>query len=171
MWLVVIALRLVHILSSIVWLGGSVVLVGFVVPTAKRNGAEGARFMQSLVSESGLPILLNAVGLLSTVAGLGLFYFTSGQFDRDWMRSPMGMTYSAGMAFGLLAAVNGSVIQSATARKLATLGRAIAAAGGAPDPALLAQAGALRDRLARGGHVGVALLTLAAAAMAIARYI
>ncbi len=170
MWLILIVLRLVHILSAIFWLGGMFILVRFLAPTARRTGADGARFMQSLVSESGLPKALTGAGVLTVLAGLGLYWFTSDHFSREWMRSPTGMTFSFGMTFGLLALLHGLAVQRANADKLAAIARAVPA-GGAPSPEQQARMDALREKLARGGQVGLVLLTLAAAAMAIARYV
>lgn len=170
MSMLVIVLRLVHILSAIVWLGGQVVLVGYVLPTVRRTGPEGARFAQSLAGESGLPKLLTVVSILATVAGLALFDFTSGHFDRVWMGSPTGIAYSTGMLFGLMAFLHG-LGAGATARRFATLSRTVAGGGGAPSPEQAKQLEVLRGKMGANGRVSVGLLLIAAAAMSIARYV
>lgn len=171
MAIAIIVLRLVHILSSIVWLGGTVVLVGYVLPTVRRTGPEGARFAQSLAAESGLPKLMTAMAILSTVAGLALFDFASGHFDPAWMGSSTGIAYSTGMLFGLLAFLHGLTTQNVFARRLGAIGRAVAAAGGPPSPEQARQMETLRGKMAVNGRVSVALLLIAAAAMSVARYV
>lgn len=170
MSIVVIVLRLVHILSSIIWLGGMVVLVGFVLPTVRRTGADGARFAQSLASQSGLSKLFDIVAILTTVAGLALFDSASGHFDRVWMGSPTGIAYSTGMLFGLMAFLHG-IGANATSRRFATLSRTVAAGGGAPSTEQANQLGILSGKLMTNGRVSVGLLLVAAAAMSIARYV
>ncbi len=171
MSLLIAVLRLVHILSGIVWVGGSFFLVAFVLPTARRTGPDSGRFMQSLAAESGLPQAMTVAASLAVVAGLALIWLVSGRFDPAWMGSPMGITLSVGMVFGLLAYAHGFAVQNVAARRMGALTRASAAGGAPPTAEQAAQLLALREKLARGARTGTWLMAITVAAMAIARYI
>jgi hypothetical protein len=168
---VIILLRIIHILSAIVWLGGMFTMAAFVLPTARRLGPAGGRFLQSLAGESGLSLVLTLSGLLTVVAGLFLYPFASGGFDRDWMRSANGMALGVGAVFGVFALLHGVLGQRPTADRFAALSREVEAGGGVPTSDQLARLTALRDKLAHGGIVGVSLASVAAIAMSIARYL
>jgi uncharacterized membrane protein len=165
----IILLRVIHILSGIFWLGGTLMLVRFVFPTAKRLGPESGRFMQSLMVEARLPVALAISGWATTLAGLVLFFFSSGRFAHSWMTSGQGITLSIGALFGVSAALHGAATQAPVAMKLASL--AGAAPAGPPSPERTAEMQTLRDKLAKGAPVSAGLLLVAATAMAIARYV
>ena len=164
----IILLRLIHILAGIFWLGGTLLLARFIVPTAKRLGPEGGRFMQSLMIEARLPVALAGAGWGTTLTGLALFFFSSGRFAHSWMTSGQGITLTIGALFGISAALHGAAAQAPVAMKLASL--AGAAPSGPPSPERLAEMQALSDKLATGAAVSAGLLLVAASAMAIARY-
>jgi hypothetical protein len=165
----IVLLRLIHILSGIFWFGGTLMLVRFVFPTAKRLGPDGGRFMQSLMVEARLPVALAIAGWATTLAGLVLFYFSSGRFAHSWMTSGQGITLSIGALFGISAALHGAAAQAPVAAKL--MGLSGQMGSGPPSPEQIAQMQTLRDKLARGATVSAGLLFVAAAAMAIARYV
>jgi uncharacterized membrane protein len=165
----IILLRLIHILSGIFWVGGTLMLARFIIPTADRVGPESGRFMQSLMVEARLPVALAIAGWATTLAGLVLFFFTSGRFAHSWMTSGQGITLTLGALIGISAALHGAAVQAPVAAKLSALGGA--SASGPPSPERIAELQLLRGKLAQSAGVSAGLLTAAAAAMAIARYI
>jgi hypothetical protein len=167
MSILIVLLRLIHILSGIFWAGGTVTMAAFVFPTAKRVGPDSARFMQSLMIESRLPTALGFAGAATTLAGLILFFFSSGRFAHSWMTSGQGITLSIGALFGILGALHGGLVQGRGAARLATL----ASQTGTPTPERIAEMQALREKLAKGVVVTAGLVMAAATAMAIARYV
>ncbi len=48
-------LRLIHILAGIFWVGAILLIAGFLLPTSRATGREGARFMQHLMLKRRLP--------------------------------------------------------------------------------------------------------------------
>jgi hypothetical protein len=168
---VFLLLRIVHILSALTWYGGALTAALFILPTARRLGPDGSRFMQDFAAESGFTVAMMIAGWLTVIAGGIMFAFVSGGFNHDWLRSPTGITLSIGALFGISAVVHGAVANGRTADKLAGVSREIAAAGGPPTPEQVTRLIALREKLARGAIVGVVLMTCAATAMAIARYV
>jgi len=163
----IVLLRLVHILSGIFWLGGTLTAAAFIFPTAKKVGPDSARFVQSLMVESRFPLALAITGWATTLAGLILFFFASGRFAHSWMGSGQGIALSVGALFGILAAFHGGLVQGRGAARLA----ALAAQTGPPTPERIAEMQTVRDKLAKGAVASAGMLTVAAAAMAIARYI
>jgi hypothetical protein len=167
----IVVLRLLHVLPAIFWVGGSLLVHGHVLPTAKRLGPDAVKFMQSLVTDSRMSLALTISGWIATVAGAILFVFVSGRFDHGWMTSPTGLTFQVGALFGIAGLGVGASIQAPNASRLAALSREIAGAGGPPTPAQVARMNLLRDKLERGGRIASVLLIIAAAAMAVARYV
>ena len=163
----IVLLRLIHILSAIFWLGGTLTAAAFIFPTAKRVGPDSARFMQSLMVESRFPLALTITGWTTTLAGLILFFLSSGRFAHSWMASGQGIALSIGALFGISGALHGGIVQGRGAARLA----ALASQAGPPTPERIAEMQTLRDKLARGTVASAGILTVAAAAMAIARYV
>jgi hypothetical protein len=167
----IITLRLFHILAAMFWFGGTIFMVRFVLPTARRVGPAGGPFMQSFMSESGVVIALTVAGWVAILAGVILMVLVSGRFDPSWTRSPMGITFSLGGLLGILAGLHGIFVQSVNARRMGALALQISRSGAPPKPEQMAALNALRDKLERGGGVTLLLLAGAAICMAIARYV
>ncbi len=168
---VFLMLRILHIFGVMIWFGGAFTTAVFVVPTARRLGPEGGRFVQSMAGEGGLSATLTIAAWVAVFAGSVMFVMVSGGFDRTFMGSPHGILLSIGATMGILAVLHGTATQAPTAGKLAALSREISAAGGPPSPEQLARILALREKLARNGVIQVVMLAVAAAALATARYV
>ena len=50
-----IVLRLIHILSAVIWVGLGATLVYFVSPAARSAGESGLRFMKSMYTHTAIP--------------------------------------------------------------------------------------------------------------------
>lgn len=164
-------LRIIHILSGIIWVGGTIYGAAFLVPTARRLGPEAAPFMRSFMSQSGMPVVMALVGWFTVLAGLALFPFTSGRFDPAWMRSSTGIAFSLGALFGIAGAIIGGVWLGRASAQLAAVVKEVGAKGGPPSPEQSARMQALQQRLAVGGVINSVVLVIAAAIMAVARYV
>jgi uncharacterized membrane protein len=164
-------LRVIHILSGILWVGGTAVSAMFLIPTARRLGPAAGPFMREFAASSGFPTAVMLAGFFTVGAGAVLFPFSSGQFAPSWMGSSTGIAYSTGAAFGIVGLIFGLVWQTPAAAKLGALGRTIAAQNAPPTVEQLAAMQALQAKLATGGMIGTILLGLAAAIMAVARYV
>src|SRR5688572_29923036 len=71
-----LALRLIHIVSAVCWVGGSFVMVGFVLPAVKRAGPEGGKFMNLLVQRK-LPVYLVIAAWSAVISGALLYWTVS----------------------------------------------------------------------------------------------
>ena len=163
--------RLVHIISAVFWTGTVIFLTSFLFPTVKELGPVGGAVMDQLTRVRRVPTYLTIAGWLTILSGAVLLWADSQAGQADWMRSGPGMTFSIGGLFALIAAVLGGVVSGPTAKKLGGIAAAVKAAGGPPSAEQAAQVQALQGRLTTTTRVVAALLTLAMAAMAVARYV
>ncbi len=169
--IVLVVMRLVHILAGTFWVGAALLTTFFVEPAARGLGPEGGKFMQRLSGAHRMPVYMSLAALLTTLAGLWLYWRASVGFVIPWILAPSGLTLTIGALAGILAAILGSVVMSPTAKRMAELGKAMQAAGGPPQPEQLAAMGALQARLHRAGLWDAALLIVSVTGMAVARYV
>jgi hypothetical protein len=164
-------LRAIHILGGVVWAGGAIVAFGFIIPSAKATQPGSNGFMQHFTGPGGFPRMMGIVGIVTVLAGLGMYVTVSGHFDSTWMRSRHGMVLSAGAVIAILALLEGLVVTRSSALKLSVIGAQVAASGGPPSPEQAKQMGALQAKLEAAGGRGAWMLGTAAVLMAIARYL
>lgn len=167
----IIALRLVHILVGIFWVGSLIFVAAFLLPAVRSAGAAGGVVMGRLMQGLQLHRYMVASTWLTILSGVGLAWLVWGQLGLQWFNLGSGRVFGAGAILTILAAVVGLSVNAPTARRLAVLSAAIQGAARAPLPEELAQLQALQARLGRAAIIVAALLVLAAACMAIARYV
>lgn len=161
MGLILLTMRVLHIVLGVFWAGTLIFTAIFLVPAIRDAGPEGAKVMAGLMRRRFLTVL-PVVAALTILSGLWLYWFDSNGFQAPFMRSRMGMTLALGALAALIAFVLGVGIVRPAMLKAAALSQ---------DPTQLAAAQALRVRAAGFGRVVALLLGVAAAAMAIARYV
>ncbi len=162
-------LRLVHIVAGVVWVGSAVFIALFVLPAARAAGPEGGRFLARLMPRTG-PALGVAM-LLTVVPGFIMYGRLSAGFNRAWVTSRPGLALGVGAVASILAVLIGVAVGRPAGEKLAALRKSLETEGGAPTAAQAAQLATLQSRVERGAQLVAALLVLAAAAMAVARYL
>ena len=155
-----LAMRLLHIVLGVFWAGALIFNALFLGPAIRDAGPEGGKVMAALLRRRFLDIM-PVVAALSIAAGIWLYWFQSGGFQPAYMRSRMGMTIGFGALAAVLAFGLGVGILRPAMLKAMKLSQ---------DPAQLTAAQALRTRAVLMGRVVAALLGLAVAAMAAARY-
>lgn len=170
-YLFFLLLRLVHILAGLFWVGAAVMMAGFIEPVAREAGPAGGRFMQGLVQQRRLPLYFTISALLTILSGLALYWRASAGLQWSWVLSGPGLAFTIGAVAAIVAAVLGQVINAPTAVKIGAVGAQMQAAGGPPSAALVAQMQALQAQLRLAVRVVAVLLVIAAASMAVARYI
>lgn len=164
-------LRLVHILSGIFWVGSTVVIAAFLIPAARASGVEGRRFVRRLMQGRGLGLALGLSMLLTVVSGFVMYGRLSAGFNRAWATSRPGMALAVGALAALLAVVVGVGVTAPVGIRIERLQRRLEAASASPAPADAARVAALQSLLDRLTVVTALLLIVAAAAMAVARYL
>jgi uncharacterized membrane protein len=165
-------LRIVHIVTGVIWVGSLFVVVVFVQPSAATLGAAGALFMSELRRRRFVDVVfIDAV--FTVVAGAILYW-------HDWHTYPsfahwIDSSFGRALTVGALLAISGlgvaALVTRPTIVRLVSLGKQVAESGGTPPPETAAQTGALQHRLVVAERVSFSLVLLAVVAMASARYL
>jgi uncharacterized membrane protein len=165
-------LRIVHIVTGVIWVGSLFVVVVFVQPSAATLGPAGAPFMSELRRRRFVDVVFVAA-LFTVVAGSLLYW-------HDWRMYPsfggwIGSSFGTWLTVGAVLAIAGlgvaGLVTRPTIVRLVSLGKQVAASGGAPTPETAARIGALQRRLVVAERVSFSLVLLAVVAMASARYL
>lgn len=165
-------LRIVHIVTGVIWVGSLFVVVVFVQPSAATLGAAGAPFMSELRRRRFVDVVF-ADAVITVLAGAFLYW-------HDWHAYPsfgewFGSSFGASLTVGALLATSGlgvaALVTRPTIGRLVTLGKQVAESGGTPSPETAARIGVLQDRLVVAERVSFSLVLLAVVAMASARYL
>lgn len=161
MGVLLLTMRVLHIVLGVFWAGTLIFNAIFLVPAIRDAGPEGAKVVAGLMRRRFLDVM-PAVAALAIASGLWLYWFDSAGFQPSFMRSSMGRTLGIGAAAAIAAFVLGVGILRPAMLKAAALSQ---------NPAQLPAAQALRMRAAAVGRIIAVLLAVAAAAMAMARYV
>jgi uncharacterized membrane protein len=165
--LVLLSLRIIHVGAGLFWVGAVLVVGLFILPASRNAGASGQQLLIDIMMKRRLAAYIPVAAVLTTLAGLILFWRNESLSAGAWSRSPMGMGMSVGAAAAILASVVGMGISGPAGKKLA-----LAGASGSSGPALSAEERAsLQKRAALGSVWSMILLIIATLAMAIARYL
>ena len=167
-----VILRIVHIVTGVIWVGSLFVVVVFVQPSAAALGPAGVPFMSELRRRRFVDVVfIDAV--LTVIAGAFLYW-------RDWHTYPsfgdwIDSSFGAWLTVGALLAIAGLGVAASLTRptigRLVALGKQVAESGGPPPLETAARIGALQHRLVVAERVSFSLILLAVAAMASARYL
>jgi len=165
-----ILLRLIHILLGVFWVGGTLFVALFLVPSVRALGPAGGPVMQHIVQKRKLPVYLTVAGVFTVLSGFGLYWHDSAGFTNGFMRSAGGMTFGTGAVAALIAVGIGMGVAAPSAKKVGVLGAAIAAAG-KPTPEQAAEMQRLQAKIGKAGGAAAVFLSIATIAMAVARYV
>jgi uncharacterized membrane protein len=166
--LVLIILRLVHIVSGVIWVGSAVLMAGVILPAARSVGGASQSLMKELMRPSRLPAAMGLAALLTALSGIGLF---ARIYGASWMTSHAGVALATGGLAAIAAAVVGPALGRPTGRRLAVLAAEVNRAGGRPSLEQEAELERLSTRTVVAARAVAALLLFAASAMATARYL
>jgi len=164
-------LRLFHIGAGVFWVGSILFMARFIFPTAVALGPAAGPFMDQLTRVRKLPSALLGAAIVNILTGIGLFWRASLGFEGAWMRSPTGKVFGVGALLAIAGFLVGVLVNLPTTKQLAALTAAVQSKGGPPSPDQTALMQRLQRRLGAGLRTIAALLFLATAAMALARYV
>lgn len=165
-----LVLRLLHIPSGVLWVGGSLAFVWFVGPAVGAVGPEGGKVTRELILRTRWVIALTVAAGLTNLSGLLMYWRDSGGLRLEWIQTGMGLMLTIGGVAGLVAGYFGPRVGQ-TGKKLAELGERIAMSGGPPSPEDQAEMGKLQESMQSLGSTTAILLVIAVLAMASARYV
>jgi uncharacterized membrane protein len=163
-------LRIVHIFSGIFWVGGAIVHVAFIEPTAKATAPQGHKFVEYLVGRGRFSLFMTVSSALTVTSGALLFWYASGGLKPGWITSGPGLVFTVGSVVGVVVYIFGMTLVKPRADRLGVIGREIAVAGGPPTPTQMIQLQTLNEELTLVGRVDFVLLAVSTLAMATARY-
>ncbi len=162
--------RIIHIFAGVFWIGGFVVLFGFLQPAAKATAPAGPQFMQHLMLRQRFSSALMTAAILTVLAGALLYWRDSSGLKPEWITTRVGLGFSLGAVTGILALIIGLVWIRPRSDRLSALGAQIQTAGGPPTPAQAAELAAINSFITRSSQLNFVLLTISLLAMATARY-
>ena len=166
-----IVLRLVHVVGGLFWVGAGLFNFLWLAPAMMQAGPAAAPIMATL-QRRRLFVVLPTVALLTILSGLRLMQLMSNGFSAAYFQTGPGATFGAAGGAAILAFLLGITVALPTQKRMGALGAALAqATDDAAREATRAEMGRLQRRLAVLGPVVTGLLVLAAAGMAVARYV
>jgi uncharacterized membrane protein len=165
------ALRILHIVVGVFWVGTVVFMAAFLAPSVRAAGPAGGAVLQQLMGIRRLPLWIMGAMVVTLLSGLGLYWRDSAGFQSAWLGSGAGRAFGLGGAVAIAASILGMAINMPTARRLTEISGRLQAAGRPPTPEEQAALGALQARLSRASVVAAVLLVTATLLMAIARYV
>jgi hypothetical protein len=167
----VIVLRIVHIFSGVFWAGGTFFLVGAITPAVRFAGPDGAKFMQHVARQGRMSRIQATAAGLTVLAGLLLYWRTSGHLNGAWITSGPGLALTIGGAAGIIAAAYASIAVGGTSSRMGRVAQAVHDSGGPPTPEQMAQLQQLGARMGTAGMITAALLVIALLGMSISQYL
>lgn len=165
-----ILLRLVHVLAAIFWLGSGIVSTFFLVPVLSAAGPAGGAVMQGLRNR-GLMTAVLVAAMLTMLTGARLYAKVSDGFSAAYIATPMGRTLGVAGILAAVAFALAMLLGRPAQIRAGELAVGLRSASEAERPALERQIGALRKRGGIASMISLALLSLSAAGMAVARYL
>jgi uncharacterized membrane protein len=162
----VIILRLIHILSGVFWVGGSIVLAFFITPAVAANGEAGQKIFVHLVNKAQISTRIAAAAILTVLAGGWLYLIDSQGLTSGWSNSGPGLGFGIGAFFAFIGLIFGLIV-GVNSNKL---GKAAGEISGKPTTEQLNIIQAAQKQLRFASPISTVALILALICMATARY-
>lgn len=156
-------LLVVHVLSAIFWVGTTLFMVFFLEPTVRALGPEGGKFMQRLVGGTRLSQALAGAALLTVLTGLAMYGPATGNSMAVMLGERLPLTIGA--LAGIFSAITGGVMNGRASARMQALGKEMAAKGGPPAPAQMAEMQQLQATLRQGSRITAVLMVIAVVGM------
>lgn len=170
MYYLLLALRLIHVVGGVIWVGFGIFIPSFLGPVLAGLGADGGKVMAGL-QRRGLMTMLPLVALATILSGAALFWRVSGGHLDEFVARPMGMALATGALFAIVGFLLGMLIARPAAVQIGAAMQRQAGAIPEERERIQATVARLQKRVVAVGRSTTALLLLAAAAMAVARYL
>jgi uncharacterized membrane protein len=163
----VIALRIIHIVAGVFWVGGVLMMTFFIGPTIGATAESGQKFVGHLMNNLKFSNRMAAAAGTTIVAGFILYWIDSAGFTSPWMTSGAGRGFGIGAGFALIGFVFGLLL-GRTTKAMARLGAQIQ---GRPSSEQMTQLAALQKQQVTYSNLSAVTLILSVIFMAIARYL
>ena len=143
-------LKLVHVFAGVVWMGGGIIMIYFIVPSVKATAPAGGAVMAHLNTRLRLPQVLLYAAWATTLAGLVLFWRASDGLSAGYFESLQGQALAAGSGAGVLAFLGAVGVQLPRSKRLAQLGARMMQT---PSPETAAVLATEQRKFALGGYI------------------
>lgn len=163
-------LRLVHIVAGALWVGSGVYATLFLMPALTESGVDAGKLFGAL-ERRGLFTFMPVIAVLTILTGLRLMWIVSDGFGPAYFSSTAGQAYTVSGVAAVLTFLLAMFVSRPASVRAAQLGAALPRTPEPERAAVAGQAAALRRRASSASWAAVALLVLATAGMAIARYL
>lgn len=155
-----IILRLLHIILGMMWVGSALFAALFLAPALQDSGPEGGKVMAAL-QKRGMMVAMPIFAITTLITGFWMYFRDSGGMSTGWASSSIGKAFGFGGGVALLAFVTGMAFVMPAMKK----------AVAATQAGQMAEAQRLRTRAGTVSKIVAVMLLVAAAAMAVARYV
>jgi uncharacterized membrane protein len=163
-----LVLRLIHIIGGSFWVGTSLFMMFFLMPTLAQAGPAAGTIMAGLQRRRMMTIM-PIVAVLTILSGLRLLWIVSGG-DPHYFEHRTGHTYAVSGAFAIISFILGIFVGRPAAMRAAYLAQMTTSVE-MERAKLAAEVQALQKRATVATMIAVVLVILAAIGMAIARYL
>lgn len=166
-----LSLRLLHILTGIAWVGGMTFFFVFLLPGLQGDPATTGKVMQGL-ARRGYMQIMPGIALVTILSGLWLVWITSGGDVHGYAGSRSGHVYLTSGGIAIVTFFIGVFLGRPIGMKAAQISAAMATATDAgAKTELMAEMAGLQKRGALINTIVLGGLLIAAAGMAVARYV
>jgi uncharacterized membrane protein len=155
-----ILLRIVHVLSSITWMGFGAFTVFILAPAMRSAAVDGSRAWGRILNSSAYPLVMAATPILAMLSGLWLYWEVSDGFYDEYMGSTSGIILSTGVLAGIAAVGHGAGTLGRTTGKLKNL-TAVTQNGGELDDKQLADFEEMEAYVQKHAYISLGLMTVA----------
>lgn len=166
-----ISLRLIHIIGGIFWVGTAMLIAWFLGPAQRATGIAGLTFFEELMVNRKLQVYLPVSMGAAILSGIAMYIRFIVITHGEWASSPTAKVLGFGAICGIVAGGIGASVGRRTGERMVAIAQDIRRAGGAPTDAQRAELSELGNKAAPKMRIVAALLVIAVAAMASARYI
>jgi uncharacterized membrane protein len=166
----IIFLRLIHILSATFWVGTLLFTAFYLFPSLRAAGPAAGPVMSGL-QKRGFLIALPLSGLLTLLSGATLIWMVSGGNIGAYSQTSSGRTFTMAGGLAIIAFLLGVTIARPAGEKMMKLTPEVSAMPEGPARAAMQnQIAALQRRVGISTMAISLLVVIAAAGMAVARY-
>ena len=169
MALLMTLLRIIHIFSGVIWVGGAFLNVIFLQPTFRETAPESQKVIQYLNGRTRFLVTIYSVSTLSLLSGLIMFAILS-EFRPEYFATPYGTFLTIGALAGIVGWLMVIFGMRRMVKQIGAIGARIQAQGGPPTPDQAAEMGAISARLTRLGQISLIVLSIALIGMSVAQY-
>ena len=164
-----ILLRLIHVLGGILWVGSGIFTSFFLIPALSRTGPATAGQVMTALQQRHLFTMLPVTAVLTILSGLRLWWIVGGRTMHYFQHRP-GHFYLVSGVLAIVAFLLSIIVSRPAAMRVGVLSKT-AASDETSRKLVAAEISRLQRRATLSGYVAVALIVLAAAGMAVARYL